>query len=105
MLIHKQDVVLEASVEMWLEAQVAYDWVVVAVDMGIYSVQAFEELAQGCRKMLRKGDSDARREGCFVVNVRLYPGHQVLDIFGGRHFGRALVGIGILPEVFESVHA
>jgi hypothetical protein len=105
MLIHKQDVVLEARVEMRLEAQMAYDWVVVAVDMGVDSVEAFEELAQGCGKMFRKGDADAGREGCFVVNVRLYPGHQVLDIFGGRHFGRALVGVAVLPEVFESVHA
>jgi hypothetical protein len=27
----------------------------------------------------------------------------VLDVFGGRHFGRALVRLRVLPEVFESV--
>jgi hypothetical protein len=95
MLIHKQDVVLEARIEMWLEAQVHNDRVVVAVDVGVDSVEAFEELAQGGREVFRKG--------CLVVNVRLYPGHQVLDIFGRRHLGWALVGFGVLPEVFESV--
>jgi hypothetical protein len=103
MLIHKQDVVLEARIEMWLEAQVHNDRVVVAVDVGVDSVEAFEELAQGGREVFRKGDTDARRKGCLVVNVRLYPGHQVLDIFGRRHLGWALVGFGVLPEVFESV--
>lgn len=44
MLVHKQDVVLEARIEMWLKAQVHNDRVVVAIDMGVDSVEAFEEL-------------------------------------------------------------
>jgi hypothetical protein len=34
--------VLEASIQMWLETQMNYDRVVVAVDMCIHAVQAFE---------------------------------------------------------------
>jgi hypothetical protein len=69
MLIHKQDVVFEARIKMWLEAQVTNDRVVVTVDVGVDSVKAFEELAQGGRKMFRKWDTDAGRECCFVVDV------------------------------------
>src|SRR2546421_13085450 len=65
-LVHKQDVVLETRVEMRFETQVAYDGVVVAVDVGVDSVEPLEELAQGGRKMLGKGDADDGREGGFV---------------------------------------
>ena len=53
--------------------------------------------------MFGEGHTDAGREGGFVVNVRLYPGHQVLDVFGRRHLSGALVGFRILPEVFKPV--
>jgi hypothetical protein len=105
MLIHEQDVVLEARIKMWLKAQVHNDRVVVAIDVGVDSVESFEELAEGRREVFRKGDTDAGREGCFVINIRLYPGHQVLDVFGRGHLGGAFVGFGVLPEVFESVRA
>src|SRR6266480_1002121 len=82
-LVHKQDVVLDTRVERRFETQVAYDGVVVAVDVGVESVEPLEELAQGGGKMLGKGDADARREGGFVVDVGLHLRHQVLDVFGG----------------------
>lgn len=37
---------LEASVKMWFEAQIYNHWVMVTVDMGVYSVKALEQLAQ-----------------------------------------------------------
>ena len=42
MLINEKHIVLEASIEMWLEAQMNYDRVVVAVDVCVHAVQAFE---------------------------------------------------------------
>lgn len=44
-LIDEQDVVLEAGVEMCLQAQLAHNWVVVAVDVCIDAVHALEYLA------------------------------------------------------------
>lgn len=46
MFIDEQDVVLEAGVQMWLETEVHYDRIVVAVDMGVDTVQALEDLAE-----------------------------------------------------------
>ena len=44
-LIDKYNVVLEARVEMWLEAQVDHNGVMVTVDVGVHSVQPLEHLA------------------------------------------------------------
>lgn len=45
-LVHEEHVMLEASVKMWFEAQIYNHWVMVTVDMGVYSVKALEQLAQ-----------------------------------------------------------
>jgi hypothetical protein len=51
-LIDEQDVVLEAGVQVWLETEVYHDGVVVAVDMGVDSVQTLEDLAEETREGL-----------------------------------------------------
>jgi len=79
------------------------DLIVMAVDVCVDSVKALEELTEGGREVFREGNTDAGREGRFVVNVGLYPGHQVLDVFRRGHLGGALVSLGVLPKVFESV--
>lgn len=94
---------LKASVEMRLKAQVHDDWIVMAVDVCIHSVEALEELPEGGREVFREGNADAGREGRFGVNVGLHPGHQVLDVFGRGHLSGALVSLGVLPKVLESV--
>jgi len=45
MLVYEQDVVLEARIEMWFQSQLKHDWVVVAVDMSIHTIQPLEHLA------------------------------------------------------------
>lgn len=45
MLIDEKDVLLEAGVEMGLQAKLANDRVVVAVYVGIYTIHALEDLA------------------------------------------------------------
>jgi hypothetical protein len=42
--LHEEDVVLEACVEVWFEAEVDDDRVVVAVDMCIHAIETFEDL-------------------------------------------------------------
>lgn len=44
-LINEENVVLEAGVEMRLQAKLADDWVMVAVDMGVDAVHTLEDLA------------------------------------------------------------
>ena len=94
---------LEAGVEMGLQTQFNDDRVVVAVDVCIDAVQALEHVADEGGKRLGEGYADARGEHGLVVDVGLYPGHEVLDVFGCGHFGGFLVGFGVLPEVLEPV--
>jgi hypothetical protein len=48
--------------------------------------------------------TDTAWECRFIVNVALYPRHQVLDILGCGHLGWSLEVFRVLPEVFESEH-
>lgn len=54
-LIDEQDVLLEAGVEVRLKTQFTNDWVVVAVDVGVDSVHALENLASKRRERLGEG--------------------------------------------------
>lgn len=49
-LIDEQDILLEAGVEVRFKAQFPNDWVVVAVDVGVDSVHALEDLASQGRE-------------------------------------------------------
>ena len=57
MLVDEQDILLEARVEVGLQSQFADDRVVVAVNVGIYTVHALEYLSYQCRERLREGDA------------------------------------------------
>lgn len=50
MLVDEEDVVFEASVEVRFESQMHNYWVVVAVNVGVDTVQALEDLADCGRK-------------------------------------------------------
>lgn len=50
MFVDEQDVVLEARVQVWFETELDNDRIVVAVDMGIDAVEAFEELPEKTRE-------------------------------------------------------
>jgi len=57
MLINKQHIVLEASVQMRFQAQRDDDRVVVAVDVGVDAVEALEDLAEEGWEGFREGDA------------------------------------------------
>ena len=44
-LVNEEHILLEAGVEVWLEAQFADNGVMVAVDVGVNAVHALEDLA------------------------------------------------------------
>jgi hypothetical protein len=46
--------------------------------------------------------TDATGEHLLIVDIALYPSHEVLDVFGSRHLGRPLEVLRVLPEVLES---
>jgi hypothetical protein len=102
MLVNEQNVVLEACVQMWLEPQLNNDRVVVAVDVGVDTVETLEHVANERRECLREWNTNTTREHLLVVDVRLHPCHQVFDVFGSRHLGRSLVVFTVLPEVLKS---
>jgi len=102
-LVDEEDVLLEAGVEVGLEAELADNGVVVAVDVGVDTVHALEDLTHSLRERLRERHADTRGEHALVVDVPLYPAHQLLDVGGCRHLRRALVCLAVLPEVLKSV--
>jgi hypothetical protein len=44
MLVNKENIVLEAGVEMWLKSEVDDNRIVVAVNVGVDTIQSFEHL-------------------------------------------------------------
>jgi hypothetical protein len=56
-LIDEQDIMLEAGVEMWLQTQVDDDWVVMAVDVGVDSVESLENLTDGLAEVFGESDT------------------------------------------------
>lgn len=50
MLVHKQDVVLEAGIEMWLEAELHNHRIVMAVDVSVDTIESLEHLTNSCGK-------------------------------------------------------
>lgn len=69
MLIDEENVVLEAGIQMRLEAQVDDDWVVVTVDVSVDTVEAFEHLPEEAWECFWEGDA---WEGKRVSINRLY---------------------------------
>jgi hypothetical protein len=57
MLIDEQDIMLEAGVEMGFEAEVYYYRVMMAVDMGIDTIQTLEDLAEETGEGLGEWDA------------------------------------------------
>ena len=122
MFVNEEDIVFEAGVEMGLETQVHDDRVMVAVDVCVDAVQAFEDLPDQSRESLGERDAyqpneflsgrrayvckvssrtDLARKHLFIVDVALNPAHQMFDIIRGGHFRRTFVILRVLPEILE----
>lgn len=61
MLVDEKNVVFEARVQMWFEAEVHHDRVMMTINMGIDSVQPLEELAEEARESLGERNACARK--------------------------------------------
>jgi hypothetical protein len=123
-LINEENILLEAGIEMRLQAELTNDWVVMTVDVCVDTVHPLEDLADKCRERfgerhtygpisyrskgfrlsIRGQLTDLAWEHLFVVDVGLYPCHQLLDISRSWHLGGPLVVVVVLPEILESAH-
>ena len=119
MLIHKQNVMLEARIQVRFEAEVDNDRVVVTIDMGIDAIHAFEDLeeerlerlrerytcrlsvAQSYHVSLRGGSvyepTNSAWKHLFIVDIALHPRHQMLNVLWRRHLCRLLEVLIVLP--------
>ena len=73
MLVNEEDIVLEARVQMRLEAEFDDNGVVVAVDVGVDTVEALEHVSDESRERLGEGDLNVER------GVVLGHGHKVRE--------------------------
>jgi hypothetical protein len=56
-LIDEQNVVLKAGIKVSLEAKFANDRVVMAINMGVYTIHALEHLSNHAGKRLGEGNT------------------------------------------------
>lgn len=115
---------LEARIEMSLQAEIDDDWVVVAVDVSVDTVQALEDLknerlegfgesyaynAVSKRRLQKDHGKKALTysawEHLLIVDTRLYPRNKMLDVLRCRHLRRLLEILIVLPQVFEFIRS
>jgi hypothetical protein len=97
MLINEQDVMLETRVQMWFEAKLDNNRIVVAVNVGVYTVETLEDVSEERWESFGKGDTDPTREHLLIIDIALDPGHEMLNVLGCGHLGGLLVVLGVLP--------
>lgn len=102
MLVDEEHVLLEASVEMRLQAELSDDGVVVAVDVSVDAIHALEDLTDQRGERLRKGHADAAGHDSLVVDIALYPGHELFNVGWCGHLGGPFEVLVILPEILKS---
>lgn len=85
--------VLEAQSEDLLEVRV--------IDVGVYSEDSFEDCFDDLAEGFGEGYSHLTGKDCFVVELRLDPGHQQIDIFWGGNLQRCSNILAIGPEILE----
>ena len=103
MLVDEQYIVFEACVEVSLETKLAYNGIMVAVNVRVDTVHALEYLSDHAGEGFREWDTNSAWEHRLVVYVALNPSHQMLDVCRCGHFGGPLILFSILPEILKSL--
>jgi len=70
------------------------------VDMGIYPEQSLQDCFDDCLEVGRKPDADFARKKCFIIELILNPGHQIVDVFWRRALDGLFHRLPIGPMVF-----
>lgn len=79
------------------------EWVMVAIDVCVYTIQSLEHLLDCRLESLWEGRADAGGEDGFIVDKGLRPRHEMLNILWGGHFGWfGITCCCVLPKVFKS---
>eukprot|EP00241_Pyramimonas_parkeae_P008885 CAMPEP_0114256954 /NCGR_PEP_ID=MMETSP0058-20121206/18457_1 /TAXON_ID=36894 /ORGANISM="Pyramimonas parkeae, CCMP726" /LENGTH=102 /DNA_ID=CAMNT_0001371613 /DNA_START=686 /DNA_END=990 /DNA_ORIENTATION=+ len=85
--VHK---VLEAGVEVGFFAEAAYLVEVRVVHVRVHAVEAFADGAHALDEVPGEGSPEPLRENRLVVQLRLHPLHEVLDVVRGGALYRLL---------------
>jgi hypothetical protein len=100
-LIDEEHILLEAGIEVRLQAKLSDDGVVVAVDMGVDTVHALEDLANQRGERLGKGHANTTRHDGLVVDTALNPGHELFNVGWCSHLGGPFEILVVLPEILK----
>lgn len=75
---HEEDEMLEGGIEMGFGTEFDDLREVRVVDMGVDAEKSLEYGRYQGRELLLEGHSNLGRENCFVIELFLHPGHQVV---------------------------
>ena len=70
------------------------------INVGVDSEESFQDQLSNRDKVAREGNSDLAGEESLVINLILYPGHQVVDILGRRALDWFLDVFPVRPVIF-----
>lgn len=101
-LLHKEDEVLEGGVEVSLFLQLHHRVKMLVVDVCVDPEQTLQDGLGHRHEVLGEGHADLGREEGLVVQLVLYPGHQVVNVLGGGAFDGLLNVGAICPVVLVS---
>ena len=71
------------------------------VDVGIYPEKPLEDGLGVCEEVVWEGDSDLAGEEGLVIQLVLDPGHQEVDVLGGRALDGFLHLVAICPVILK----
>ena len=71
------------------------------VDVGIYPEKPLEDGLGVCEEVVWEGDSDLAGEEGLVIQLVLDPGHQEVDVLGGRALDGFLHLVSICPVILK----
>ena len=118
--VDKQDIVLEACVQMRLQSELHNDRVMMTVDVRVHAIEPLEKLTYQNWKGFWKWNTWISRINAFlrhlvwldptysagkhwlIVYIALHPCHQMLNVFGCWHLCRSFEILGVLPEILKS---
>lgn len=97
-LLNKENEVLEGGVEVGLLLQLHDRVKMLMVDVSVNPEQALQDGFGHGHEVFGEGNSNLRGKKCLIIQLILYPGHQVVYVLGSRAFDR-LLNVGTISPV------
>lgn len=97
-LLNKENEVLEGGVEVGLLLQLHDGVKMLMVDVSVNPEQTLQDGFGHRHEVFGEGNSNLRGKKCLIIQLILYPGHQVVYVLGSRAFDR-LLNVGTISPV------